>query len=242
MSSMSLIHFGKKILNSFGYDIKKYHNFYDDVLVPLQPTTILDIGANTGNYAKEMHQRFPNATIYAFEPLADCYKSLEATANAHKNIHPLPFALGSKNETTMIQKSSFHPSSSLLAMNDLHKELYPKSSASTEEQITIKRLDDCSSELALTEPLFIKMDVQGFEIEVIAGGADTIAKASVLLVENAYVRFYDGQPLAADLIHQLHQLGFDYFGAAHIHYHKTKKVPLYEDSVFMRQETIEHLL
>lgn len=232
----------KKIFNRYGYDIKKYHNVYDHVLQKLDIQTILDIGANTGSYSQDIAKHFPRAKIYAFEPLADCLKELKMVAEKNPLIVPVPYALGSKNENAVIQRSSFHPSSSLLRMNDLHKELYPKSSRQTEETIRVKRLDDWATNINMKKELFIKMDVQGFEKEVISGGTSTIKQASALIIENSYVAFYEKQQLAAAIIMMMHELGFHYFGAAHMHYNMKTNLPIYEDSFFINEHTAHSLL
>ena len=53
----------KKVLNRFGYDIRYHRPFYETIVMPLGIQTILDIGANTGHYTKEMRERFPQARM-----------------------------------------------------------------------------------------------------------------------------------------------------------------------------------
>ena len=164
---MSLILKTKKILNRYGFDIKKYHPFYETIVEPLGVKTILDVGANDGLYSKEMSSRFPEAKIFAFEPLSDCFNRLQKISKETSLITPLHYALGEENGTQTIQKSAFHPSSSILKMTNLHTKLFPKTEGSTEEKIQIRSLDSLINEITITEPLFIKIDVQGYEDKVL---------------------------------------------------------------------------
>jgi FkbM family methyltransferase len=227
----------KKLLNSFGYDIRYYHPFYETVVVPLGIKTILDIGANDGQAATDMRRRFQDARIYSFEPLQECFEKLSSLAALDKNLTPLHYALGEKNETRVIQKSTFNPSSSLLTMAALHKTLYPKSATNTTEQIEVKRLDDVSGTLTIESPMLVKIDVQGFEEHVIQGGNDTLRRAAVIVVETSFFTLYEGQALFNTIVEKLFALGFSYYGAYHTHYSKKTGRPMYEDSVFISEDT-----
>mgnify|MGYP003889745529 CR=1 FL=1 len=224
----------KKILRSRGYDVVRYHSFYESVLAPMGIKAILDIGANTGEFSKEMRALFPDADIYAFEPLRDCFARIGENLAGDSKFRALNVALGETNGETTIQRSSFHPSSSLLKMSSLHKDLYPKSKDSTEEKIQVMRLDDAIKDMPIETPLFIKMDVQGFEDKVINGGPNTLNKASVLQIETSFVSLYEGQPLFDDIYQLVAKLGFTYAGETARHYDKSDKL-IYQDSIFIKK-------
>ena len=224
----------KKMLRSRGYDVVRYHSFYDSALRPMGIQTIFDIGANTGEFSKEMRALFPEAQIFAFEPLRDCFEQIQVKMAGDQKFQALNVALGAENGESVIQRSSFHPSSSLLPMASLHKELYPKSKDSTEEKIQVMRLDDAVKTLSIDTPLFIKMDVQGFEDKVIVGGPHTIALASVLQIETSFVPLYENQPLFDDIYQLVRNFGFTYWGETAKHYDKQDTL-IYQDSIFVRK-------
>jgi FkbM family methyltransferase len=224
----------KKLLRTRGYDIIRYYSYPDSYLKPLGIRTILDIGANTGEFSKEMRSLFPDAHIYAFEPLKDCYTHMKERMQGDTKFTPFNMALGDTNEESVIQRSSFHPSSSLLPMADVHKKLYPKSKDSTEEKILIRRLDDVLKDEEFAAPIFIKMDVQGFEGNVIRGGPTVIQRASILQVETSFVPLYEGQPLFGDIHDQLRALGFSYQGPAASHRDPTTGRFIYQDAIFSK--------
>lgn len=227
----------KKLLNEFGFDIKRYHPLYDTTINPLGIKTIIDIGANVGMFSKEMRDKFPNAHIYAFEPLSDCYQELVARMKSDNRFKAWNVALGDSEGKTGMQKSSFHPSSSLLTMTSLHKKLYPRSKDIETKLIEVKRLDGIDN-LILEKNILIKMDVQGFEDKVIVGGKKTIEKAAVIIVETSFVTLYENQPLFDDIYRLLTSLGFSYYGDAGRHYSQFSGKLMYEDSIFIKKELI----
>lgn len=228
----------KKILNKLGYDMKKYHPIYETTIKPLNIKTIIDIGANDGHFAKEMRERFPDAFIYSFEPLQDCYKTLVSTMLGDANFKACNVALGEKKEIVDMQKSSFHPSSSILTMTNLHKSLYPKSKDISIEKIKIERLDKIFENEECRKKTMIKIDVQGFENKVILGGKETIKKAAVAIIETSFVSLYEGQPLFGDIFEAMRDLGFSYYGDLGRHFSKLSGKLIYEDSLFIKNELI----
>ncbi len=226
----------KKILRSFGYDVRRHHSLYETVLRHHQIQTILDIGANDGHWSHDMRMLFPRAQIYAFEPLKDCFERMVQTFEGDKKFCGYNVGLSDTDSITDIERSSFHPSSSMLQMSALHKELYPKSKHITHERIVLRRLDSVQEEMNLTPGVLIKMDVQGFEDKVIAGGLETFKRAEVIISETAFVTLYEHQPLFGDIHDQLRKLGFVYRGNCGEHFSSKTGERIYEDSIFVRRD------
>jgi FkbM family methyltransferase len=146
---------------------------------------VLDVGANTGQFADEIHGIFPEAAIYSFEPLRDCYDLLIEKMSHVPKFKAFDFALGSEASEMEMHRSEFTPSSSILRMGELHKRAFPFTSKEAPEKIVVKRLDDVTRDLDLAKNILIKIDVQGFEDRVIAGGLKTIQIAKLLIVETS---------------------------------------------------------
>lgn len=178
----------------------------------LNVKTILDIGANTGQFAATARNIFPNAGIYSFEPLPNCYAAIKENFKDDKNVTVFPFALGDKEEVVEINENDFSPSSSLLDMLDLHKEALPVTAKHHKISIQVKRLDDFEKEIVLQKPVLIKMDVQGYENKVIAGGEKILNDADFLIIELSFVPLYDKQPLFDDIYMLLKNKGFELRG------------------------------
>ncbi|MBX4192197.1 FkbM family methyltransferase [Candidatus Parcubacteria bacterium] len=223
----------KKILRNFGIDLVRYRSFWETTVRPRKIVTLLDIGANTGAFASEFRTKFPNVFIHSFEPLPDCFKTLEESMQGDANFKAWNVALGDERGEVSMHESSFHPSSSLLQMSALHKKLYPKSAGSKEVKVKVERLDDVFAGTELKTPLMLKIDVQGFEDHVLRGAPKILSHASIVLVETSFVPLYEGQPLFAD-VHELMRVnGFSYHGRAEAHFNERGEI-MYEDSIFLK--------
>ncbi len=174
--------------------------------------TVLDIGANRGQYYGQIRSLLPDATVHSFEPLADCFAELERAGASDPLFHAHPYGLGAGGGTRSMNRSSFAQSSSLLPMASAHKDAFPHSRGETVVEVEVRRLDDVAQDLAIRTPLLVKIDVQGSEAEVIEGGEATLASAGVLIVETSYRVLYTGQPLFADVHDRLIGMGFVFQG------------------------------
>lgn len=226
----------KRFLNKFGYDVKKYHPTFATTIRPLGINTVIDIGANIGLFAKHMRTEFPTAMIYAFEPLGDCFAQMTQSFIGDPHFKGFKLALGETKGQSVIERSSFHPSSSLRHMSDLHKTLYPKSKDARPETIEIDRLDDVLANVSFTEKILVKIDVQGYEDKVLAGGANVMKRASVAIIESSFVPLYEGQPLFNDICQRMNELGFSYYGDMGRHHSRITGKLLYEDALFLKKE------
>ncbi|MES2006834.1 MAG: FkbM family methyltransferase [Patescibacteria group bacterium] len=224
----------KKILRRFGFDVVRYHSFWDDIAKPREIKTILDVGANDGFFAADMRLKFPEARIISFEPLHEVYASLLERMKDDQNFKAYNVALGENFGSITIHHSASHASSSLLPMGELHKKIYPGSVEHTDESVKIERLDDALKDTPLQAPVLVKIDVQGFEAGVIKGGSEVLRKADIILVENSFVTLYEGQLLFGGIHDLLKELGFSYRGRGETHYDPRTKEPIYEDSVFIK--------
>jgi FkbM family methyltransferase len=174
--------------------------------------TILDVGANRGQFAATIRTTLPDARIYAFEPLEDCFHELEKLTNRDRRLTPMNVALGDVNGRATFNRNLFTPSSSMLELEALHAVSFPFTSQVEQVQVDMRRLDDLAGELSLTPKILIKLDVQGYEDQVISGGQMVISQASVIIIEVSFRRLYAGQKLFDELHRQLTDLGFGLHG------------------------------
>ena len=169
--------------------------------------TIIDIGAHVGKFSLPLKDRFPDAMIYAFEPLPDAYEKLVSNFRGDDNFIAYNVALGNDNKVVQFHRSSRPTSSSVLKLADLHKVAFPESAKETIEDVELKKLDDffVDGKNPLRNDVFIKLDVQGFEYEVLLGGKKTVPKASLIVCEVSFERLYEDQKLFTDVFHLLEE-------------------------------------
>ncbi len=181
--------------------LKKKYNF----------KTIFDIGANEGQFAGAILKLYPTAKIHSFEPLHNTFLKLQENFKNNINVTPYNFALGKYNEDRDIFCNEYSPSSSLLEMLDLHKTNFDFAVKVQPSKISIRRLDDFFNQ-PVVGPVLLKIDVQGFEMNVLEGGKNVLKQADVLLIEVSFVRLYKDEPLFDDIYSYLVKEGFYYAG------------------------------
>ena len=202
-----------KILSKTGYELKQKENL--DFLMWIDSykiESVIDIGANKGQFIAKCLKKLQNKIYYLFEPLSECSAILNRKFEKYSNIHIYNYGLGDINDELDINKNIFTPSSSFLDMTDTHKRLFPITSEATKEKVLIRRLDDWYNEHSLAKNIFIKVDVQGFEDKVIRGGIDTIKNSKILLIELSLIKLYENQLLFDDIYKELKRLDFSYKG------------------------------
>lgn len=174
--------------------------------------TVIDAGASVGDFSALALRLFPDATVHAFEPLVECQATLNQRFSGNERVRVHAMALGAERATRPLLRSAYTPSSSLLPMAEAHMRNFPFTREVTPEKVRVERLDDVLEPSAIREPLCIKLDVQGYEGEVIEGGRVTVARAAVLIVEMSLEPLYEPQPLFDAIYRTLHGLGFEYAG------------------------------
>jgi FkbM family methyltransferase len=240
----------QNIVRKFGYEINNFENQEKRKadkwtwLQSLDIETVIDIGANIGQFAEFIIDIFPNARLFAFEPLESEYSKLIFNLGSNPRFEAFNIGLGDMNGSTDFFISSASPSSSLLQMENTQKKLYPETAEQTKCIIKISRLDDFieKSNLQIKPNLLIKMDVQGAENKVIKGGKGAFRNAKIVLSEVNYFSFYKGQPLFKDIIDILSDLDFVYCGVSEQVNNKKDNLPLFADAFFVKQDFIPLIL
>lgn len=144
-------------------------------------------------------------------------------------------ALGASPGSAMINVAGNSVSSSILPMTTVHVNSAPASEYVRTERVRVERLDDVTRTLVRPEDrVFLKLDVQGFENEVLAGASSTIESVVAIQVEVSFQELYLGQPSALTLISYIQSLGFALFGLANGFKDKDSGCILQADAFFLR--------
>ncbi|MBK6914001.1 MAG: FkbM family methyltransferase [Ignavibacteriales bacterium] len=224
-----------------GYQISKIHTLENNIIagkfIWLQKMgikTVLDVGANVGNFTKMISKILGNVNIYAFEPLGDCYKNLIENTKHIENIKCFNSALGNSTATSFIYHNEFSPSSSLLRMEELHKNIFPHTKNEITEKIEVRELDSFENEINWTRKILLKIDVQGFELNVLKGAIISLKKIDVIILEISFVKFYENQTNFDEIYRFLSEMNFNFQGNFdQVKDPKTGKI-LYVDAIFIK--------
>jgi FkbM family methyltransferase len=204
----------RSIVNPIGYDIVKYKSTHPAHVILKHMTvnninTLLDVGANAGQYSIALRKAGFNGRIISFEPLSDAFSELKITSSRDENWQSYNYALGDANTLSTINVSGHSPSSSFLPMTDTLREVAPGSGYIREEQIEIKTLDSVFSSLGLDdESVFLKIDTQGYEKKVLDGAIGSLDKIKGIQLELSATKLYEGEQNYYSICSFLESLNF----------------------------------
>lgn len=173
---------------------------------------IIDGGANEGQYGSDLiHEgiNINNKNIWSFEPLSKPFKKLELISKQNKGWKVFQFALGDKLEKTEINISNNDVSSSILQMTEGHTFFSPDTfNTGEKELIEVRTLNSFEAELEPYKNIFLKIDVQGFEENVLKGASNILSKVVAIEIELSLQETYKGQWLIEEALTSLRQSGF----------------------------------
>lgn len=196
--------------------------------------SIVDIGANVGQFGKKIRQYYPESHLYSFEPIPLVYKELVDNFVGDNNFTSFNVGLGDKEGKMEFFMNEFSDSSSMLKMGDLHKENFPFTKHEKKIFVDIKTLDNCIDINKIEKPYLVKLDVQGFEEQVINGGLEIIRNAEMIITEASYKELYEGQSLFDTLYEKIKGFGFQYIGNLDQMNSAFNGEPLQGDAIFQK--------
>ena len=176
-----------------------------------QIDVVYDVGANIGQYASRLRSRGFNGLIVSFEPMKEEHKYLTKRSIGDKNwIVTERCALGSTNSEIEINVSKNSYSSSILEVGEAHINSAPTSKPIRVESVNLRTLDSFdfgNSHRNLVK--WLKLDVQGYEMEVLKGARSTLSEITGIQVELSTMQLYLGQPLFHEVADHLYDIGFE---------------------------------
>jgi FkbM family methyltransferase len=163
-----------------------------DLLQPLNPRVIFDIGANIGTWTLLAKALYPSAQVHAFEPLPSHAKQFQASIRTLSDVTLHTIALGPENGFAKLHVTDFSDASSILKLSDVGRETWHLTEVE-EVRLNLYRLDEYVARNELSMPDLIKIDVQGFELEVLKGAPHVLAQTKAIIAEVSFKEFYKGQ-------------------------------------------------
>jgi FkbM family methyltransferase len=198
----------KRIARRGGWEVSRYRPHQARRVARMQKAevdTVLDIGANVGQYAMEVRSFGYMGRIMSFEPLLAAYGRLERAAALDPAWDVYRVALGSAAGTARLNVASNLASSSFLAMLDAHRGAVPSVDYVSSELVSVRTLDSFS----IRGTCSMKLDVQGYEDRVLAGAVRTMPSVRIIECELSLAELYNGQPSFRTIVDILGDLGFE---------------------------------
>jgi len=206
----------RRLLRAFGRDLADYppRGPHWRSLIRLLDSTgvdvVLDVGGNVGQYGRTLRAAGFRGRIVSFEPQSVAHAALEAAAARDRGWTVAPrMALAERAGEVTLNVSNESDMSSILPLTEGFLAVSPTSRTVATETAPAVRLDDVASEyLAPHDRPFLKLDTQGYERQVLAGGPDTLARAVGLQIELSLVPLYRGETLWREMVDWLMGQGF----------------------------------
>lgn len=171
---------------------------------------VFDIGANEGQFSRGIREHGYSGKIISFEPLSSARTELLTFASHDRDwvVHER-CAIGDQAGEVELHISGNSVSSSVLPMLELCSSAAVGSAYIDSERVPLAKLDTVAQGYLTPESnLFIKIDTQGFEWQVLDGASETLQRAHGVLCELSLVPLYDGQRLWRDIVDRLETEGF----------------------------------
>ena len=199
------------LLHRLDFEVRRYNKGTSGelrrnaVLKRYNVDLIIDVGANIGIFGKEIRRSGYKGKIVSFEPLADAFEKLKESIKSDPNWIAYNYALGAENGIQQINISANSHSSSILKILDTHTKAEGTASYIGKQEIQIKALDSVFNDIKRdAREVFLKIDTQGFELNVLKGAINSLSYISTIQLEMSLLPLYEGQPLYNEIMEFLH--------------------------------------
>jgi len=170
---------------------------------------VLDVGANVGTFSRIVRNEVGfKGQIISFEPVSSSFAVLRSRAEADRNWLVFQTALGSTTCKSTINVTAASEFASFLAPKVGN--VYPEwNRVERREIVSVSRLDDFLFANQITpKRAYLKIDTQGFDLEVLKGASGAIASIEAIQIELSMRAIYDNTPNYTEVLSELSRMGF----------------------------------
>jgi FkbM family methyltransferase len=204
-------------------------------------TLVLDVGAHTGEFAASVRETGYRGRIVSCEPLSAPYAKLAERSAPDQAWEARKVALGDSDGSAVINVAGNLASSSLLPMGARHLESAPASAYVGREQVNTARLATLWPGLAKpSDRVWLKLDVQGYELHVLRGAEDVLDRIDVIQAEMGLQHLYEGDVTWRELVDWLEERSFRLAGLEPGFEDPESGELLQADGIFVRRRRAAH--
>ncbi|MEA5503148.1 FkbM family methyltransferase [Halotia wernerae UHCC 0503] len=196
-----------------------------------QKWTLVDVGANNGNFVAAVLKLVKPLEVIAIEPLPECQDSLRRILLGVQNAQLIPAVAGSKPGTVEINCTKDSKMSSVLQPLDTIETSYETGALTVSSKccVPVVLLDDVVSTSSTVG--LLKIDVQGYEMEVLRGAVRTLSQTLAVQIEINYAPHYVGAVTFEEIHDFLHAAGFRLYGVSAPYFGNHQ--PLWADALYL---------
>jgi FkbM family methyltransferase len=206
---------------------------HDRVLAGLDLSTVVDIGANRGQFALCIRRLYPEAHIYSFEPLRKPAAVWLETFQGDSRATLFNKAVAPESGSARMHVPRWDVSASLLPIGAAQQANFPFTAETSQEVVATVLLSECVDAAAIKGRALLKLDVQGFELAALQGCADMLDRFELVYVEASFIELYVGQALASDVVAFLLERNFKLLCVANLAAGRSQR-PIQADFLFCR--------
>jgi len=206
---------------------------HDGILAGLHLDTVVDIGANRGQFALCIRRLYPHAQIFSFEPLRKPARAWMRNFGADPRAQLFNKAIAMQAGPATMHVSRWDVSSSLLPFAQAQHDNFPLTEEASREVVETTTLDACIEEHLIQDSALLKLDVQGFELSALRGCGLLLDRFRHVYVEASFIELYVGQALATEVIEFLFGRGFHLVCVANLSYGASSR-PIQADFLFSK--------
>ncbi len=208
-----------------------------------RPLVMLDVGANVGATAGRMLDEFPNGTVYAFEPAPETFRTLVGNTRHDPRIKPVQLACGSRNGQVDFHVTQNNWCSSVLQPSVLGKRYYGEWYETRQTvKVDLVRLDDWAKAAGIEKVDFLKVDAQGYDLEVLRGAEELLANGvQAINGECQFAHEYEGCSTFSEVDQFLVRQGFALHQLHEVWTKGDEQQSSYADALWLRKDVLAAL-
>jgi FkbM family methyltransferase len=206
---------------------------HDRILGGLGLNTVVDIGANRGQFALCVRRLYPHAQIFSFEPLHKPAKAWMRNFGGDARARLFHKAVALRGGNATMHVSRWDVSSSLLPFAQAQHDNFPLTEEASTEVVETTTLGECIDPSMIHDSALLKLDVQGSELSALQGCGMILEKFAHVYVEASFIELYIGQALATEVMKFLFTHGFKLICVANLSYGASVR-PIQADFLFSK--------
>lgn len=224
------------LVKIFGVKITRARPTFDlarkSLIINNDISLVIDGGANRGPWATAVINDFPEIKVLSIEPVVSAYNELDVVASSNQKWEVLNVALSDHSGTAMINVANNGEQSSSLLNPGSHLDYYPSVEFTGMQDTKLTTLD--SLDIQKSETVYLKLDLQGHELNALKGGIQLLQQVNVIELEMSTVEMYLGQSTFLEVANFLNELGFKVFTFADA-FRSVNGQTTYIDVLFVRK-------
>ena len=224
----------RRTFRTFGVDVRPARHAKDlmDFVKDREIDTVLDVGANIGQFGASLRVKGYRGKIISFEPVQSVFRALSARAEPDGNWQVHNYALGAEPGEATINVAELSVFSSILSATSAAAEFDSRAVTARTEVIPVRTLDEVVP--SISGSVLLKIDTQGYERQVLCGGRQILKSLKGILMELPIVQLYQGNWSFHEAVEFMSTVGFIPAQIHPVNYGAVDKVSLVEVDCLFR--------